>query len=230
MIGVYAIRNLMSGRMYIGKSVNITNRIYKHYNSLNNNGHYNTHLQNSWNKYGNNSFIWGIIEEYSPDKLDEMEKYWIDYYDTYNNGYNEAIPNGINNGRIYDEQAKQIHSEAMKRYQETIPKSKRVKHMEYVKHFRTNFSNPNKQQLKLYDKDLNLIHELNSVECANLLGVTRERLLKSLNKIRKSKGLTYKGYIIIKENETLENFLKVNINNYNKYVVGYNPILENLEG
>ena len=58
-------------------------------------------------KYGEEQFIPTIIEECEDSLLDEKEKYWIEYYDSYNNGYNstcggernkkqhkEYIPNG----------------------------------------------------------------------------------------------------------------------------------------
>ena len=39
-------------------------------------------------KYGSENFTISLIEEVSNDKLDMREKYWIQYYDTYKNGYN----------------------------------------------------------------------------------------------------------------------------------------------
>lgn len=41
-------------------------------------------------KYGIENFDFSIIEECSPDFLDERERYWISYYDSYNNGYNRT--------------------------------------------------------------------------------------------------------------------------------------------
>lgn len=43
------------------------------------------------NKYGIENFLCETIEEVSNDKLDEREKYWINYYDSYNNGYNSTL-------------------------------------------------------------------------------------------------------------------------------------------
>jgi group I intron endonuclease len=45
-------------------------------------------LQNAWNDYGNERFEFKIMELTSPEKLTEREQYWIDYFDSYNTGYN----------------------------------------------------------------------------------------------------------------------------------------------
>ena len=55
--GIYCIKNLENGKIYIGKSVNIKNRWISHRNTLKNNKHDNSYLQNSWNKYGESSFV-----------------------------------------------------------------------------------------------------------------------------------------------------------------------------
>lgn len=41
-------------------------------------------------KYGKDNFVWEVIEECLNESLDEREKYWIAFYDTYYNGYNET--------------------------------------------------------------------------------------------------------------------------------------------
>ena len=42
-------------------------------------------------KYGKENFSVNEVEKVSEDKLDEREKYWINYYDTFHNGYNMTI-------------------------------------------------------------------------------------------------------------------------------------------
>lgn len=91
MVGIYAIKNKVNGKIYIGQSTNIENRWYKHKTSLRHNYHGNYHLQCSWNKYGEDSFEFSVLEECAKDKLDEREIYWINYFggcesdDMYNN-------------------------------------------------------------------------------------------------------------------------------------------------
>lgn len=59
--------------------------------ALRRNGHYNKHLQNSWNKYGECSFETGIIIECDESDLDDLERYYIREYQSDNvmYGYNE---------------------------------------------------------------------------------------------------------------------------------------------
>ena len=78
--GIYKITNICNGKIYIGLSKNLTRRFSWHKYNLRNGCHDNSHLQRAWDKYGENSFLFEIIEECSVDKLSEKEKYWIDFY------------------------------------------------------------------------------------------------------------------------------------------------------
>ena len=43
------------------------------------------------NKYGVKNFSIEQIEECSPDVVNEREKYWIEYYNSFRNGYNATL-------------------------------------------------------------------------------------------------------------------------------------------
>ena len=60
--GIYYIQNKVNGKRYIGSSVNLRRRISKHFSLLANNRHHNHPLQNAYNKYGPEKFIYGILE------------------------------------------------------------------------------------------------------------------------------------------------------------------------
>ena len=64
--------------MYIGQSINIEKRWRGHKCELNHNRHRNGHLQNAWNKYGEENFMFSVLEECQRNELDEKEIYWID--------------------------------------------------------------------------------------------------------------------------------------------------------
>ena len=48
-------------------------------------------LYKAFNKYGLENFTFEEIEEVENSELDIREKYWINYYDSYNNGYNSTL-------------------------------------------------------------------------------------------------------------------------------------------
>lgn len=87
--GIYQIRNLVNGKIYVGSAVNLRKRMYNHLNNLKHNKHCNIKLQNAYNKYGENNLVFEIIE-LVPDKeqLLDQEQYYIDTLNTVNEGYN----------------------------------------------------------------------------------------------------------------------------------------------
>jgi len=60
--GIYTIKNIITKQLYIGSAINILSRFNKHKEQLRKNKHFNFHLQNSWNKYGENNFLFNIEE------------------------------------------------------------------------------------------------------------------------------------------------------------------------
>lgn len=75
--GIYIIID-KSGRVYIGSSVNVRQRLNDHRKHLKNNRHSNPYMQNVFNKYGIDYFDVAIIEQCTKSKLETREKYWID--------------------------------------------------------------------------------------------------------------------------------------------------------
>lgn len=63
MQGIYAIRNKVNGKRYIGSTNNFRRRWGMHEYALKKGNHYNGHLQRAWNKYGKESFVFEIVEE-----------------------------------------------------------------------------------------------------------------------------------------------------------------------
>jgi group I intron endonuclease len=67
--GIYSITHKESGRKYIGSSVDIARRWNSHRSSLNRGVHENAYLQNAWNKYGSEAFLFEVIEIGVPAEL-----------------------------------------------------------------------------------------------------------------------------------------------------------------
>lgn len=91
--GIYYIQNINNGKVYIGSAVYIPIRWRRHRSRLLCGGHCNGHLQAAWDKDGEDSFIFGIVEIVDDnDILLDREQYWIDYYESSNRekGYNLA--------------------------------------------------------------------------------------------------------------------------------------------
>ena len=96
MIGyLYHITSKTTGKMYIGITSDIVRRFRRHKTELNNNTHHSPKLQNAWNYYGADDFIFSYeeVEINQYDDLYEIECAEIAKYDSYNNGYN-SCPGG----------------------------------------------------------------------------------------------------------------------------------------
>ena len=52
---------------------------------------YDYHLYRSMRKYGIENFNFTILEECSISELNEREKYWIQYYNSFFNSYNATL-------------------------------------------------------------------------------------------------------------------------------------------
>ena len=98
---IYKIENVVNGKVYIGQTIqNPINRRNSHFAYLKNNKHYNEHLQNAFNKYGESNFKFTVLNyATSKEVLDQLEDDYINYYDCLNpkNGYN--LKSGGANGK-----------------------------------------------------------------------------------------------------------------------------------
>ena len=95
--GIYCIECVETNIKYIGQTYeNFYRRWIFHKWNLKNNRHSNKYLQNAWNKYGVNNFKFYPIESFelsqkditTKEKLDELEQYYIEKFDTFKNGFN----------------------------------------------------------------------------------------------------------------------------------------------
>jgi group I intron endonuclease len=77
-VGIYKITNKENGNFYIGSSVDISRRWKKHITLLHSNNHFNCHFQNAWNLYGEENFIFEILETCLKENMVEKEQSYID--------------------------------------------------------------------------------------------------------------------------------------------------------
>ena len=116
--GIYKIVNTVNGKKYVGSALDIRVRWWKHRQYLRKNNHHSIKLQNAWNKYGEESFDFSIIEECEPIKeiLEEREQFWMDYYKAYDNhNYNVSkIAGRSMQGRKHTKESREKMSKSSK--------------------------------------------------------------------------------------------------------------------
>lgn len=124
-IGIYLLRNLINGKIYVGKSVNIKRRMYQHSKpeTYYKNGK-ETPIVRAINKYGFENFSIEILEIFDKntesDKIIKSEISWIEKLEANNldKGYNLLLGGTDWTGYNHSENTKQILSEkASERYQ-----------------------------------------------------------------------------------------------------------------
>jgi len=76
--GVYQIRCLITGQIYIGSAVSMLARWAEHRRSLRRGIHVNRHLQQAWYKYGEENFEFTVVEYVKRAFLLRIEQEWID--------------------------------------------------------------------------------------------------------------------------------------------------------
>lgn len=75
---IYCIFNTSNGKFYIGSTKNFYKRIGDHKRNLQNQKHFNIHLQNSFNYYGESNFKILIVELCPENILLYREQYYLD--------------------------------------------------------------------------------------------------------------------------------------------------------
>lgn len=96
---IYSITNKLNGKKYIGKTVGeIEKRWREHIRDSKKRRCEKRPLYSAMRKYGESNFFVEQIEECADAKLSEREKYWIQKYNTYKNGYNATLGG---DGKIY---------------------------------------------------------------------------------------------------------------------------------
>ena len=218
--GIYAIHNLITGKKYVGKSVDIFSRWRRHIKDLRDNTHHSTHLQNTWNKYGEANFVFGIIEEYSVGELSEAEERWVSHFSCVSNGYNCLNPSTDMEQRVFSKKQIDHISNKIKQWH-ADPANKAIKEKAMQKASITRKNNfkigliekraeiPNK--VLLYNKDTHKLEfEFDTVlECANFFKVSKQQLQKRVCQCYEldSRYWNYKGYYVIKASMTLDKLL-----------------------
>lgn len=99
--GVYLIKNIKTNKKYVGStSRNFLTRFKEHFHELSKNLHKNPYLQKAWNKYGEDFFIFEILE--SCENFEEKETFYLNYFkksELYNINF---TANRIDNKQLFE--------------------------------------------------------------------------------------------------------------------------------
>ena len=88
---IYKITNTINGKSYIGQTIqNVKERFYQHCATKCSKAVSNMAIHRAIKKYGKSNFTVEVIEEIDSANLNDRERYWIKYYNSYNNGYNST--------------------------------------------------------------------------------------------------------------------------------------------
>lgn len=168
-ICIYKIQNVINNKVYIGQTINYKNRIIKHKYDLRNFKNASRHLQNAWNKYGEENFIFEIIETCLKEELNEKEKYYIRMYDSISDGYN--IEGGGQINKKLSDETKRLMS---------INNPRAWKNKKWGEH---NIS----KEIHQYDKNGNYIRSFgNAYHAAEVLNVDSGSIQYSVNNNNRS--------------------------------------------
>jgi len=199
--GIYNILSQVDGKVYIGQ-VHINKghkrRFYEHITMLRGSYHYNKHLQNAWNKYGEANFVFDIIEEVENEMdLDACEQKWLDSTQEYH--YNiQKIAGGSVLGQ--------------KRTLTEIAK--------------LNIFNANKKRVWDDDAKKLLSNSLKGIKRDDAFKQKRREIMlgsKASEETRKKQSIALKGRIF--SNETIEKMRKSAILRYKNKIVGVENVI-----
>ena len=116
MLAVYKITNLVNGKFYVGSSVDVRLRFKNHRYDLRKKRHHCQPLQRAWDKYGEDSFKFEVIEEASSSgEIHAIENRWLEEHYRKGSCYNIGTRAGAAFlGRAHTGEARMKVSKAQK--------------------------------------------------------------------------------------------------------------------
>ena len=130
---IYKISNSINNKVYVGQTIRpIEERFKRHINDAINNI-LDTHFARAIRKYGRENFKIELIDcAETQDELNIKEQYWIRYFDSINNGYNETDALYKCGGNTYASKSKEELIEISKKIKDTKlggknPNAKKIK-------------------------------------------------------------------------------------------------------
>lgn len=114
---IYSIKNKVNGKLYVGRTNNYQRRYNEHFGKKDT----CTILRKAFEKYGKDNFVMKPIVSFTTynrqildDVLNALEKYYIEKFDTYKNGYNATLGGEGNSGWEVSEETRKKRSQSLK--------------------------------------------------------------------------------------------------------------------
>lgn len=186
---IYKVTNLINGKIYIGlTSGQLKRRRNQHYYKTNSDTKESrSDFHNALKNFKEQDFYWEVIEDNIPvENLPTREKYWINYYNSYKNGYNmnSGGANGDNFRNWRENNSKEIVSlyarlgnqkmkEKLKQNPELEQKRKRNAKIGSIKYY-----NQHKEEVKQRSYETYLKHKETANK--NLIEANKKRSKKIL--------------------------------------------------
>lgn len=168
---IYKITNKTNNKVYIGKTDYTIEKRWKEHCS-DRFRYQERPLYRAINKYGEESFYIELVEECNSELSSEKEIYWINFYNSYKNGYNATLggegAQTINHSLIIESYLElkncKLVANKFNICQETV---RDTLHSNNIEVFSSSIVNQiNKKKVEMYSKDLELIMTFPSVESA----------------------------------------------------------------
>ena len=129
---IYKITCTETNKVYIGQTKNKRKRIDEHKYDLRHNIHHSVYMQRAFNKYGEKSFRFEVIEECSQNDVDNRECFWIKFYNSTNKKYGYNSESGGNKNKTLSSETK---------YKLSIKGKERYRtHYKFINEFRKKMS------------------------------------------------------------------------------------------
>lgn len=87
---IYIIKNTINDKVYIGQTTQTINIRFTNHKMASRTGE-DTKFYRAMRKHGEENFYPELLEKVEVENLNDRERYWIKYYDSYYNGYNSTL-------------------------------------------------------------------------------------------------------------------------------------------
>lgn len=217
--GIYCIKNIVNGKIYIGQTIDLDKRYKEHLRELKNNYHFNEHLQKSFIKYGEESFEFIVLEKCDKDKLNDLEMHYIQRFNSLNRNSGYNLRAGGIKPTLTEESKKKISKTRTERLRNGLIKVTQVKFTDEV---RAKMSESSKRRFTDYKHKENLSVKQSTIDIEIVKDI--KRMLREDVSVKDIVEITGVGINKINHISNLNSFTYL-LPEYNYYIKNRSDIL-----